>query len=113
MQKAAEAASIPSTLEATDEGHKDLIKRMAKAWNDEDLQYSENACKNMAYEWFELVDFDESLLMTQSKFIALVKDNLAVDVDEAAVVASFKKLDVNGDEQLSLAEFQNAIYQAL
>ena len=86
---------------------------MAIAWNDEDLKYTENACKNMAFEWFELVDFDESLLLTQSKFKSLVVENLAVEADDQAVEASFKRLDVNGDGQLSMAEFQNAIFEAL
>jgi hypothetical protein len=54
---------------------------MTKNWNDEE-DLSESACKNMAYEWFELVDFDESLLLTSNKFKSLVIDNLAVEADD-------------------------------
>ena len=70
---------------------------MAKAWNDDDLTYTENACKNMAFEWFDLVDFDESLLLNQNKFKSLVQESLGVDADDQTITASFKRLDVNGD----------------
>jgi len=61
---------------------------MSKNWNDED-ELSESACKNMAFEWFELVDFDESLLLTLNKFSSLVTENLAVEADDSAIKACF------------------------
>lgn len=81
-----------------------IIKQMSRNWNDEG-ELSESACKNMAFEWFELVDFDESLLLTLSKFSSLVTENLAVEADDSAIKACFQKLDKNGDGQLSMGEF--------
>ena len=55
--------------------------------SDDDMD--EKACKEMAKEWFELVDFDESNEINASKFVTLVTESLAMEEDQEKIKKCF------------------------
>ena len=67
--------------------YKGLIEKMKNNWSDDDMD--EKACKEMAKEWFELVDFDESNEINASKFVSLVTESLAMEEDQEKIKKCF------------------------
>merc|ERR1711970_52468 len=69
--------------------------------------------KNIAQEWMELADKDNSGTLDFKEFSDFFSKIEGTPVTQQEILTMFKDFDTSGDDQLSVEEFARAIYNML